>query len=169
MTTKTALSAAPKEQTLKTGIVRNDRKKVAKLLSESLASTYILYLKTQNCHWNVVGPSFFGIHQLTEKHYLALASAIDLLAERIRAIGFPAPGSFAAFLKMTDIKEAADGASVAQMIGDLADDNERCAAKMREAVEAADEVNDVATADLLTRRIGEHEENAWMLRAIGAE
>ncbi len=168
MATKAALSAAPKELTLKTGIVRADRKRVAKLLSESLASTYILYLKTQNCHWNVVGPSFFGIHQLTEKHYQSFAAAIDQLAERIRAIGFPAPGSFAAFLKMSEVKEAVEGANVAQMVHELALDNELCAAKMREAVEAADEVNDVATADLLTRRIGEHEENAWMLRAIGA-
>lgn len=166
MNTSTALSSKPSENILKIGINREDRKALADNLSEVLADTYLLYLKTQSFHWNVVGPLFYGLHNLTEKQYKDLASAIDTIAERIRAIGFIAPGSFMQFSELADIKEETGAPSAHDMIEQLAQGHEICARKLRTAAQEADKVGDIKTADLLTERIGEHEESVWMLKAM---
>ncbi|UTA47304.1 DNA starvation/stationary phase protection protein [Simiduia sp. 21SJ11W-1] len=166
MPSATILSTKPKEQKTENGITRADRSELAKFLSKALADTFLLNLKTLNFHWNVVGPLFYSLHKLTEEQYEDLTASIDVIAERIRALGFVAPGSITQYAELTDIKEETGSPSAEEMIKQLADDNERCARNLRHAVSAAEEIEDVKTADLLTERIGQHEENAWMLRAI---
>ncbi|MDN3638564.1 DNA starvation/stationary phase protection protein [Simiduia curdlanivorans] len=166
MNTATVLSSKPKEQLTENGINRADRSELATFLSKALADTFLLNVKTLNFHWNVMGPLFYSLHKLTEEQYRDLTDAIDVIAERIRALGFVAPGSLTKFAELTDIIEESGTPSAENMINQLADDNERCARSLRVAVAAAEEIEDVKTADLLTDRIGQHEENAWMLRAI---
>lgn len=148
------------------GVAREDRVALASELSETLANTYLLYLKTQNFHWNVVGPMFYSVHRLTEAQYTDMGKAIDTIAERIRAIGFPAPGSFEQFKSIAKVEEESGHPSTEVMIRQLAEDNELCSRLLRKGVEEAEKVDDVKTADLLTERIGQHEENTWMLRAL---
>ena len=166
MSHSAVLDSQPTENAIDIGVNRDDRKQLAYLLSECIANSYLLYLKTQSFHWNVVGPMFYGLHNLTEKQYQDLADAIDTMAERIRAIGFMAPGSFAQFTQMASIQEEAGTPNAHDMIAQLAEGNEICAKKLRIAALAADKVDDVKTADLLTERIGQHEENVWMLKAM---
>ncbi|NVJ50572.1 MAG: DNA starvation/stationary phase protection protein [Gammaproteobacteria bacterium] len=151
-----------------TGVKQRDRKALANKLAEALSDSYLLYLQTQNVHWNVVGPLFYSIHEMTEKQYLDMAEAIDDIAERIRAIGFRAPGTVSEFLKLTEMTEDATTTEANQMIEMLVRGNELCAKRLRKAVIEAERVDDVKTADLLTERIGQHEENAWMLRSLNA-
>lgn len=148
------------------GIDEKARANLAELLGKALADSYVLYLKTQNLHWNVVGPQFYGVHKLTEAQYQDMAESIDDIAERIRAIGFFAPGSFDAYKKLTSVEEAGSEFDAQAMIATLADDNETCSRSLRQAVIEAEKLEDVKTADLLTERIGQHEENTWMLRAL---
>ena len=143
-----------------------DRQDLAKLMSADLANVYTLYLKTQSIHWNVVGPMFYSLHKLTEAQYEDMALAIDAIAERIRALGFVAPGSFRQFIDLSVIEDHTDNPDAQSMIQQLIDDNETCSRALRATVNEAEKVADVKTADLLTARIGQHEENAWMLRAI---
>ena len=150
----------------KTGMKNEDRRELAALLGIALADTYTLYLKTQGFHWNVAGPLFYSLHKLTEAQYQELIPAIDQIAERIRSIGHAAPASFAQFLELSEIKEEGGVPTAEDMIAQLVDGNEICSRSLREAVAAADEADDVKTADLLTQRIGEHESNVWMLRAM---
>ncbi len=166
MTAAAALKAKPSESKTDSGVAHKERAKLADALSGALADTYLLFLKTQNFHWNVVGPLFYGLHKLTEEQYEDLGESADTLAERIRAIGFLAPGSFAQFSKLSEIKEESGTPTAEEMIKQLVHDNELCAKRFRDVAEAAEEVNDVKTADLLTERIGQHEENAWMLRSL---
>ena len=166
MTANTTLQSKPEEFETDSGVSRQDRSSLAERLTEAVADSYILYVKTQGFHWNVVGPLFYSLHKLTEVQYEDLASAIDEIAERIRAIGFTAPGSFAQFQKATSVKEETNPITAEEMIKQLADDNETCSRNLRKAVVAAEEAEDVKTADLLTGRIGQHEENTWMLRAL---
>lgn len=166
MAQSTALKSSAKENTLNVGLERKDRRKLADKLGECLADTYMLYVKTQSFHWNVVGPMFYGLHKLTEAQYQDLAEAIDEIAERIRAIGFIAPGSLTQFAKMTEITEETGAPSAEQMIKQLAEGHEICARRLRQAAVAAEEVEDIRTADLLTARVGQHEENVWMLKAL---
>lgn len=169
MTQTAALSAEVREESVATGLGDRDTEKLARYLSNALADTYVLYLKTQGVHWNVVGPMFLGVHTLTETQYQSLALANDALAERIRALGQIAPASFSAFEELTVLDPSPPKSNTADMIAALSDDNEAVARRLRKAVLAAQEIEDVYTADLLTRRIGEHEEAAWMLRALLAE
>ena len=166
MNTSSVLNSTPEEFKTNSGVAREDREALAERLSQALANSYLLYLKTQNAHWNVVGPLFYSVHKLTEAQYEDLAESIDELAERIRAIGFIAPGSFKQFNELSVLQEETDISDTGAMINTLAEDNETCSRLMREAVEEAEKVNDVKTADLLTERIGQHEENTWMLRAL---
>lgn len=166
MTTATLLKPRPKEQPMDNGIDDQPRVELARAMSRALADSYMLSLKTQYCHWNVVGPLFYSLHQLTEVQYRDLFGAIDNLAERIRALGAVAPGSLQAFSKLSDIQEFIDRPSAEDMVRELANDHETCARRMRLVVDAADAAGDVKTADMLTGRIGQHEENVWMLRAI---
>ena len=155
-----------KESDLDSGIEQDAREKLAKYLAKALSTSYLLYVKTQGFHWNVVGPMFYGLHKMTEEQYEDLAEAIDEIAERIRAIGFTAPGSVKQFIQLSDVQEETGTPDAKAMIKQLIEGNEICSRDLREAVIKADSLNDVKTADLLTQRIGQHEQNAWMLRSL---
>lgn len=154
------------ELNINTGIERNDREALAHHLSKALADTYMLSVKTQSFHWNVAGPLFYSLHKMTEDQYEDLFQAADEIAERIRAVGFPAPGSFGQFMDLSSLKEEQGVPGAEDMIRQLAEDNEKVARVMRLAVDEAEKVDDVKTADMLTERLGQHEENVWMLRAL---
>lgn len=164
-----ALAARAAEIEVESGVKRKDREQLSQRLSRCLADTYVLALKTQGFHWNVAGPLFYSLHKMTEEQYEDLYQAGDELAERIRAIGFPAPGSYSQFSKLTEIEEETGIPTAKGMLGQLADDNETCARSMREAAMEAEDIGDIMTHDLLTARIGKHEENVWMLRAMLAD
>jgi starvation-inducible DNA-binding protein len=166
MSTAQVLKATVQTERPHVGITTGDAARLAKGLSQALAETYVLYVKTQGFHWNVVGPLFYGLHKLTEDQYGDLAAAADELAERIRALGHPAPASFGEFLKMSGVDETTGSKSAAEMTLALVNDHETVARTFRELVAVADRANDVVTADLLTKRIHAHEEAAWMLRSI---
>ncbi|MEO0997967.1 MAG: DNA starvation/stationary phase protection protein [Pseudomonadota bacterium] len=148
-----------------TGISDESRQDVARLLADSLADTYRLFANTQGVHWNVQGPLFYSIHKLTEEQYEDMFEAIDDIAERIRALGSPAPQTLGEFAERSEVTDVNIKGDLKMQIRDLIDANELTARRMRAAVMKAEEYGDVKTADLLTSRIGSHEENAWMLRA----
>mgnify|MGYP006273598949 FL=1 len=146
------------------------RKRLAERLGSATADTYMLLAKTQGYHWNVAGPLFVSIHELTEQQYKDLFEAADDLAERIRALGEPSPGSYARFAELSAIEED-DGSpkSAASMVEALAHDNELVARRMKAASDIAEELGDKVTEDMLIERMQVHEQNAWMLRAIVAD
>lgn len=148
------------------GIEKKQREKIADGLSRLLADSYTLYLKTHNYHWNVEGPMFATLHQLFEVQYLELALAIDQIAERIRALGFRAPGSYQQFTKLTSIFEAEGVPSAEEMIRDLMEGQEAVVRTARSIFSIVEEAHDEPTADLLTQRMQVHEKNAWMLRSL---
>ena len=148
------------------GIDAAQREKIAGGLSKVLADTYTLYLKTHNFHWNVTGPMFQTLHLMFEQHYNELALAVDLVAERIRALGYPAPGTYKQFASLSSIKEE-DGVPKAQeMIKLLVEGHEAVARTARTVFKSAEEANDQPTCDLLTQRLQIHEKTAWMLRSL---
>ena len=161
-----SLQAGTGTSKVDTGITTAKRKQVAETLSQALADSFTLYLKTLGVHWNVVGPGFYSVHKLTEEQYVDLDAAIDAIAERIRALGHVAPASFGDFGKLSEIASDSIPKTAAEMLDALIADNEAAAKRMREFVAAADEADDVYTADMLTARIGKHEQNAWMLRSM---
>ena len=142
------------------------KKDIAQGLSVLLADSYTLYLKTHNFHWNVVGPMFQALHLMFETQYTELALAVDLIAERIRALGIPAPGSYAEFGKLTSVKEAVGVPKATEMIRQLLESNEAVIAAAKKAFPAAEGAGDQATMDLLTQRITTHEKTAWMLKSL---
>ena len=148
------------------GINEADRKEIAQGLSRLLADTYTLYLKTHNFHWNVTGPMFQTLHLMFETQYNELSLAVDLIAERIRALGFPAPGSYQEFAKLTSIKEAVGVPAARDMISQLVEGQEAVTRTARAVFPATEKVNDQPTADLLTQRMQVHEKTAWMLRSL---
>jgi starvation-inducible DNA-binding protein len=148
------------------GIPETNRKEIAKGLSRVLADSYSLYLKTHNYHWNVTGPMFQTLHLMFETHYTELATAVDLIAERIRALGEFAPGSYTAFRELSSVKEAVGVPKATDMVKDLVDGHETVARTARAVFEAAEKGDDEATLDLLTQRIQLHEKTAWMLRSL---
>jgi starvation-inducible DNA-binding protein len=139
--------------------------KVVQELSRLLADSYTLYLKTHNFHWNVTGPMFTTLHTLFETQYTELALAVDEIAERIRTLGAPAPGTYAAFASLAAVKQAEGVPTATRMVQQLADDQATVAEAARRVVEAAEASGDDASADLGIRRIQVHEKNAWMLRS----
>ncbi len=148
------------------GIKEKDRLKITEGLSHVLADSYTLYLKTHNFHWNVTGPMFNTLHLMFEQQYTELATAVDLLAERIRALDQPAPGSYKQFAKLSTIKEAEGVPAAEEMIAQLVAGQEAVARTARRAFAAAEKGGDQPTADLLTERMQVHEKNAWMLRSL---
>ncbi len=138
---------------------------VAEAANRLLASSYTLYLKTHNFHWNVTGPMFTTLHTLFETQYQELALAVDEIAERIRALGHVAPGSYAEFAELTSVKEAVGVPPATEMIRQLTADQQTVAQAARTVIEAAEGAGDQASADLAVRRIEIHEKNAWMLRS----
>jgi starvation-inducible DNA-binding protein len=148
------------------GIAAKDRQQIADGLARLLADSYTLYLKTHNFHWNVTGPMFNTLHLMFEGQYTELATAVDLIAERIRALGVPAPGSYAQFTKLTSIKEETGVPAALEMVRQLMEGQETVARTAREAFPAAEKASDQASMDLLTQRLQVHEKNAWMLRSL---
>ena len=148
------------------GIRDKDRKAIAEGLGKLLADSYTLYLKTHNYHWNVTGPMFTTLHLLFEQQYTELALAVDLIAERIRALGHPAPGSYKAYAKLTDIPEETGVPKAEDMIRNLVTGQESVVRTARKLFRVVDKAHDQPTADLLTQRMQLHEKNAWMLRSL---
>jgi len=148
------------------GIPESDREAIAHGLSRVMADTYSLYLKTHNYHWNVTGPMFQTLHLMFEQQYNELWRAVDVIAERIRALGYFAPGTYRSLSELSGIREE-DGVPPAEkMIGNLVKGHEQAAATARKLFPVADEANDQATAELLTARLEVHEKTAWMLRSL---
>lgn len=148
------------------GIKETDRKEIAQGLSRLLADSYTLYLKTHNYHWNVTGPMFQTLHILFEQQYTELALAVDAIAERIRALGEFAPGSYKAFTELSTIKEETAHPKAEEMIRQLVLGQEAVVKTARSIIPVADKANDEPTLDLLTQRMQIHEKNAWMLRSL---
>ncbi len=153
------------EAAIDLGIADNQRQEIALGLSRLLADTYTLYLKTHNFHWNVRGPMFNSLHLMFETQYTELALAVDLIAERIRALGEVAPGSYSAFAKLSTVKEADGVPDAMEMVRILAEDQLAVVRTARGVFPLADAAHDEPTADLLTQRMQVHEKTAWMLRA----
>lgn len=148
------------------GISESNRENIAKGLSRLLADTYTLYLKTHNFHWNITGPMFQTLHLMFETHYNELALAVDVIAERIRSLGYPAPGTYLQFTKLSSIKEDDGVPGATEMIRLLVSGHEAVAKTARSVFPVSDEAHDEATADLLTQRLQIHEKTAWMLRSL---
>jgi starvation-inducible DNA-binding protein len=148
------------------GISSGDRKKIVEGLSALLADSYTLYLMTHNFHWNVTGPQFNSLHMMFMTQYTEQWNALDLIAERIRALGFPAPGTYREFVKLASIKEVEGVPSATDMIRHLVAAQEATARTARKLFPVVNEANDQPTADLLTQRLEVHEKTAWMLRSL---
>ena len=148
------------------GIPTAEREAIVAGLSRLLADMYTLYLKTHNYHWNVVGPMFNTLHLMFEEQYSELALAVDLIAERIRALGAPAPGSYREFAELSIITEDTDRPDATEMIRRLVADQEAVVRTARSIFPVVDAAHDEPTADLLTQRMQVHEKTAWMLRSM---
>nr|MBL8409916.1 DNA starvation/stationary phase protection protein [Dechloromonas sp.] len=148
------------------GISDTDRKKIADGLSALLADSYTLYLMTHNFHWNVTGPQFNSLHLMFMGQYTEQWNALDIIAERIRALGFPAPGTYKEFVKRASIKEVEGVPKANDMIRHLVSAQEATARTARKLFPVVDAANDQPTADVLTQRIDVHEKTAWMLRSL---
>ncbi len=148
------------------GIAEQDRAAIAEGLSRLLADTYTLYLKTHNFHWNVTGPMFNTLHLMFEAQYNELALAVDLIAERIRALGVPAPGTYAAYARLSSITEEEGVPNAQDMIRQLVQGQESVVRTARGIFPLIEQVSDEPTADLLTQRMQVHEKTAWMLRSL---
>lgn len=142
------------------------RSEIAAALSKLLADSYTLYLKTHSFHWNVAGPDFVSLHTLFEQQYAGLAAAVDEIAERIRALGAKAPGSYREFAELATIADEPGAPPAREMIRQLMQDNLAAARTAQETVRVAEEHDDVSTADLATQRVTVHEKAAWMLDSL---
>jgi starvation-inducible DNA-binding protein len=156
-------AAAP---SINIGISEKHRVKIAEGLSKLLADTYSLYLKTHNFHWNVEGPMFNTLHVMFMDQYTELWTALDAIAERIRSLGYPAPGTYREFSRLTSIQETDGVPDALEMVRLLVEGHEAVARTARAAFPAADKGGDESTADLLTQRLQVHEKTAWMLRSL---
>lgn len=148
------------------GIGESERKAIAAGLSALLADSYTLYLMTHNFHWNVTGPQFNSLHNMFMAQYTEQWNALDVIAERIRALGLPAPGTYREFVKRASIKEVEGVPKATDMIRHLVAAQEATARTARKLFSLVDKVNDQPTADVLTQRIDVHEKTAWMLRSL---
>jgi len=148
------------------GISAGDRAKIANGLSALLADSFSLYLMTHNFHWNVTGPDFNSLHQMFMAQYTEQWNALDVIAERIRALGHPAPGTYQAFSKLASIKEVDGAPRAMDMVRHLVAAQEATARTARKLLPVADAANDQPTLDLLTQRLDVHEKTAWMLRSL---
>jgi starvation-inducible DNA-binding protein len=155
-----------KTSSINIGIAEKDRQKIANGLGRMLADTYTLYLKTHNFHWNVTGPMFQTLHLMFMTQYNESWLAVDLIAERIRALGFPAPGSYKEFAALTSIKDSEGVPKAKEMLRQLVDGQEAVVRTAREVLPIAEKAGDQPTVDLLSARMQVHEQNAWMLRSL---
>jgi len=158
-----AAAAAP---AIDIGIDAKGREKIAEALSRLLADTYSLYLKTHSFHWNVEGPMFNTLHQMFMVQYTELWTALDEIAERIRSLGYPAPGSYKAFAKLSSIEDTDGVPEAMAMVRELVKGHEAVARTARAAFAPAAKAGDESSADLLTQRLQVHEKTAWMLRSL---
>ena len=158
-----AAAAAP---AIDIGIDAKGREKIAEALSRLLADTYSLYLKTHSFHWNVEGPMFNTLHQMFMVQYTELWTALDEIAERIRSLGYPAPGSYKAFAKLSSIEDTDGVPEAMAMVRELVKGHEAVARTARAAFAPAEKAGDESSADLLTQRLQVHEKTAWMLRSL---
>jgi starvation-inducible DNA-binding protein len=163
MSKSKAISNLP---TIDIGIAEKDRAKVADGLARVLADTFSLYLKTHGYHWNVEGPMFNTLHLMFQEQYTELWNALDAIAERIRSLGHPAPGSYKAFAKLASIEDSDDVPEALAMVRELVKGHEAVARTVREVFPVAEKAGDEATVDLLTQRLQVHEKTAWMLRSL---
>jgi starvation-inducible DNA-binding protein len=163
---KVSPKTAAKGTKIDIGIARDARSDIADGLCRLLADEYTLYLKTHNFHWNVTGPMFNTLHLMFEQHYMEAATAVDLVAERIRALGFPAPGTYKAYASLSSIEETDGVPDWREMVTQLVKGHEACVRTARKAFPVVDDANDEPTADLLTQRMQVHEKTAWMLRSL---
>ena len=145
---------------------QSSRKETATTLGGLLADSYMLYVKTQAFHWNVTGPQFEPLHTLFREQYIELASAIDEIAERLRALGVKAPGSFCEFASLTSLHEETGVPDATTMVEQLQSDHAKVARSALQATRLAEMAGDVATADLATQRVMRHEKTAWMMRSL---
>ncbi|MBK1685867.1 Dps family protein [Rhodoferax fermentans] len=148
------------------GIDAKQREAIAQGLSALLADSYTLYLMTHNFHWNVTGPQFNSLHMMFMGQYTEQWNALDIIAERIRALGFPAPGTYKEYVKLASIKEVDGVPKATDMIRHLVAAQEATARTARKLFPVVDAANDQPTADVLTQRIDIHEKTAWMLRSL---
>lgn len=158
--------AKKNEMSVNIGISDKERKKIAEGLSKLLADTYTLYLKTHNFHWNVTGPMFNTLHTMFETQYTELALAVDAIAERIRALGYPAPGTYKEYAKLSSIAEEEGVPEATEMIRKLVEGQEAVVRTARSLFPVIDAAGDEPSADLLTQRMQTHEKTAWMLRSL---
>ncbi|GAA0679331.1 DNA starvation/stationary phase protection protein [Rheinheimera tangshanensis] len=158
-----------KKMDINIGIDEKNRKKIAQGLSKLLADSYTLYLMTHNFHWNVTGPQFNGLHNMFMDQYTEQWTALDQIAERIRALGFPAPGTYKEFSKLSSIEEIEGVPSATEMLAYLVNAQEATARTARSLFELVNEANDQPSADILTQRLNIHEKTAWMLRSMMAD
>lgn len=149
----------------KLGIAEKNAKKIAQELSLVLANTYIIYLKTQKFHWNVVDQRFYSLHKMFEEQYEMLAEAVDIIAERIRMLEYPTPATMKDFLKIATIKETENFPNGQQMIRILLNDHEQIIREIRPKIAEFVDMHDDGSSDMLIARIREHEKTAWMLRS----
>lgn len=163
---KRSPNASVADLSIDIGLSDKDRAAIVEELSRTLADTYTLYLMTHNFHWNVTGPMFSTLHQLFMTQYTEAWTALDAIAERIRALGHYAPGTYAEYARLTSIAEPTSVPTAEDMIRMLVTGNESVAKTARSAFQRADKANDQPTADLLTQRLDIHEKNAWMLRSL---
>lgn len=154
------------KSSINTGIAEKDRKKIAEGLSHVLADTYTLYLKTHNFHWNVTGPMFQTLHLMFQTQYNEIWLAVDMVAERIRGLGFPAPGTYKELSALTSIKDSDGIPKAKEMIRQLIDGQEAVVRTARGLLPVAEKAGDQPTVDLLSARMLVHEQNAWMLRSL---
>ena len=148
------------------GIAGEDRKNIADGLSRLLADTFTLYLKTHNYHWNVTGPMFNTLHLMFMEQYTEMWGAVDAIAERIRALGYPAPGSYSAFARLSSIADESESPNALAMVANLVKGHEAVVRTARRVFEIADKAGDQPTADVATQRLQIHEKTAWMLRSL---
>lgn len=148
------------------GLSDNERAQIAEGLSVLLADSYTLYLRTHNFHWNVKGPMFNSLHLMFMAQYTEQWTALDLIAERIRALGYPAPGTYQEFSKLATIKEIEGVPKALEMVAHLVAAQEATARTARHLFSVANDANDLPTVDLLTQRLDVHEKMAWMLRSL---
>jgi starvation-inducible DNA-binding protein len=160
------MAGKPRVPTVNIGISDNDRAKIVKGLSRFLADSYTLYLQTHNFHWNVTGPMFNTLHTMFMQQYTEQWTALDLIAERIRALGHPAPGTYAEYARLASIKEVPGVPKAMDMVRHLVSSQEATARTARSIFSIVEKANDQPTADLLTQRLDVHEKTAWMLRSL---
>ena len=165
---ESTMDVSAPELPVNTGLTPEARKDVAEMLGVVLANDYQLMIKTQGVHWNVAGPAFYSVHKLTEEHYNELFNSIDLVAERIRALGRKAPASYAEYGRLSEIKDYDVPQSAGQMIAMLVADHETVARSLRDSLEQAEEQRDHVTSDMLIDMLNWHEKAIWMLRALDA-